>query len=214
MVNNNLPDKIVVAVDVIVLTVSENGLEVLLVKIKTGPYAEAWALPGGVIRKEEGLDEAAKRILLERVTKQRLHLEQLYCFGDPNRDMRGRSVSVAYLAVLSEKHKINPKLAEYYTEVGWWSVGKLPIMAFDHREMVGVAKKKLAFKLDEPEIIRRLLPEKFTLSQLKRVYEVLLGRQLDKRNFVKKVKADGQVTETGEMKTGEAYRPARLFRFK
>lgn len=214
MSNNNLPNKMVVAVDVVVLVIGERGLEVLLVKIKTGPYAGYWALPGGVVGEEEGLDGAAKRILLDRVAKQRLHLEQLYCFGEPDRDMRGRSISVAYFAVLSEKDKINPKLAEHYAEVGWWPVGRLPLMAFDHKEIVGVTKRKLAFKLDEPEVVRRFLPGEFTLAELKRVYEVLLGRDLDKRNFIRKVMMDEEVVATGEVRSGGAHRPARLFRFK
>ena len=151
------PDKIVVAVDTIILAIGEKGLEVLLVKINYDPYKDCWALPGSVVKVDEGLDEAARRIATQRVGDGRLHLEQLYCFGDPKRDARGRSVSVAYFALLGGKAEIDPKLYELYSEMKWSPVNDLPTMAFDHREIVRVAREKLAYKLDEVEVVKTLL---------------------------------------------------------
>jgi len=211
---NGIPDKIVVAVDTIILAIGQSGLEVMLVQLKNKPYEKMWALPGAVVGVFESLEETAKRILVKRVGDSRLHLEQLYCFGNPNRDARGRSISVAYFVLLSNKEKVNSHLTEQYLDMKWFNVNNLPEMAFDHREIVKVAMEKLAYKLDEIEIIRPLLPTKFTLSELQRVYEILSGKKIDKRNFIKKVKNDEMVVPTMEMKTGEAYRPAKLFRFK
>jgi 8-oxo-dGTP diphosphatase len=214
MAVNVEPNKIVVAVDTIILAIGESGLEVILIKIKSGPYENKWALPGGVVGVEESLDEAAKRIVTQKVSSNKLHLEQLYCFGDPKRDVRSRSVSVAYFALLSNKIELKTKLNELYTDIQWYPIDKLPNLAFDHREIIRVAKEKLAYKLDEIEMIRPLLPEKFTLSELRRVYEILSGKTIDKRNFVKKIKNEEMVVSANEIKTGVAHRPAKLFRFR
>jgi len=211
---NGIPNKIVVAVDTIILAIGKGGLEVLLTQFKYEPYEGRWALPGAVVGVDESLEETAKRILVKRVGDSRLHLEQLYCFGNPDRDARGRSISVAYFALLSEKEKVNNHLTGQYLDMKWFDTKHLPDMAFDHRKIIGVAVEKLAYKLDEIEIIRPLLPTKFTLSELQRVYEILSGKKIDKRNFIKKVKNDETVVLTTEMKTGGAYRPAKLFKFR
>jgi len=208
------PDRVVVAVDTIILAIGERGLEVLLIKIKYEPYEGCWALPGSVVGLSESLDGAAKRVATQRVGDGRLHLEQLYCFGDPKRDARSRSVSVAYFALLGGKTEIDPKLYELYSEMKWYSVNDLPKMAFDHKEIVRVARGKLAPKLDEVEVIKMLLPKKFTLGELQKVHEILSGKQIDKRNFIKKVKNEGEVVATNDRRTGVAHRPAKLFRFK
>lgn len=211
---NGIPNKIVVAVDTIILAIGKGGLEVLLTQFKYEPYEGLWALPGAVVGVDESLEETAKRILAKRVGDSRLHLEQLYCFGNPDRDARGRSISVAYFALLGDKEKVNNHLTKQYLDMKWFDTKHLPVMAFDHRKIIGVAVEKLAYKLDEIEIIRPLLPTKFTLSELQRVYEILSGKKIDKRNFIKKVKNDETVVLTTEMKTGGAYRPAKLFRFR
>lgn len=209
-----VPNKIIVAVDTIILAIGEKGLDVLLTKIKNGPYGNRWAIPGSVVQIDESLDETAKRVLVSRVGNDNLHLEQLYTFGDPKRDIRGRSISVAYFSLLSNQTEVEPKLVEVYADVSWFSVDKLPEMAFDHEKVVKLAKDKLAYKLDEPEIIKRLLPVKFTLAELKRVHEILSEKTIDKRNFVKKVKNDGDVVVTKDVRSGGAHRPAKLFRFR
>jgi len=207
------PDKIVVAVDTIILVIGKNGLEVLLVQLKNKPYEKKWALPGAVVLVNENLDDAAKRVLKQRVGDDNLHVEQLYCFGDVDRDIRGRSISVAYFALLNNKSKIESKLSDNYLSIGWFEVNKLPEMAFDHKKIIKTAVEKLAYKLDETKIIKTLLPKKFTLSELQRVHEVLSGKSIDKRNFVKKIKSSGDVVVTSEVKTGGAFRPAKLFKF-
>lgn len=208
------PDKIVVAVDTIILAIGKTGLEVLLVLLKNKPYEKMWALPGSVVGISESLDEAALRVVKSRVGKGKLHLEQMYCFGEIGRDIRGRSVSVVYFALLSDRGKITSKLSDNYLDINWFAVDKLPQMAFDHKNIIGVAREKLAYKLDEIKIIKTLLPSRFTLRELQKVHEVLLNKKIDKRNFIKKIKNDDMVVATGKMKTGGAHRPAKLFRFK
>lgn len=202
-----------VAVDTIILTKGNKGLEVVLIKIKPEPYKDKWAVPGSLVRLEESLDDAAKRIIKERVSNDKIHMEQIYAFGDVNRDIRGRSISVAYFALLNDKSEIKTKLTEIYSDIGWYPVNKLPKMAFDHKEMIKVARNKLSAMADMTETLKPLLPEKFTLSELKTVYEMVKGNKVDRRNFIKKVKAEGKLKATNQYKKGLS-RPAKLYSFK
>lgn len=208
-----LPDKIVVAVDIVILAIGLDKLEVLLVELKNKPYDNMWALPGAVVGVNESLDDTAKRVLNDRVGDNKTQVEQLYCFGDVDRDIRGRSISVAYLALLSSREKIESRLSDNYLDIKWFEVDKLPEMAFDHKKIIKTTSEKLAYKLDEINIIRPLLPQKFTLSELQKVHEILLGKKIDKRNFVKKIKSSGMVLETKEKRVGGAFRPATLYQF-
>lgn len=202
-----------VAVDTIILTPGEKVLEVILIRIKPEPYKDHWAVPGSLVRLDESLDDAAKRIIRERVSNDHIHMEQIYAFGDVNRDIRGRSVSVTYFALLNSKSDIKTKLSEIYSDIGWYPINKLPQMAFDHKEMIAFARKKLAAMADMTETLQPLLDEKFTLSELTAVYEMVKGKKTDRRNYIKKVKAEGKLKETGELKKGSS-RPAKLYRFK
>ena len=207
-------NKIIVAVDTVILAIGDKGMEVFLIKIKNEPYEGCWALPGAVVQDTESLDDAAKRVIQQRVGDKRIHVKQLYSFGEVDRDVRGRSISVAYFALLSDKKLIKPMLNEQYSEMGWYGVDSLPKMAFDHADILKTARIKLTFMLDEVGVVSKLLPKKFTLSELQKVHEILSGKKIDKRNFVKKTKIDDEIVDTGEMKKGEAFRPAKLFRFR
>lgn len=219
MIQNNLKNEAIiegpaVAVDTIILAMSDDSLRVLLVKIKSGPYKDKWALPGGLVRIDESLDETAKRIMSQKVGNKDLKMEQLYCFGEPKRDIRGRSVSVAYLGLVRDVDQINPKLTDYYEAIDWFEIDNLPIMAFDHKDMIGFTREELKNMVDRKEIIQPLLPDKFSLSELQKVQETMLGKKLDKRNFVKKILAEEKVVQTKEIRAGQAHRPARLFKFR
>lgn len=124
------------------------------------------------------------------------------------------AIPSGHFALLSDRGKIVSKLSENYLDISWFSTDKLPQMAFDHKNIIKVTREKLAYKLDEINVIKTLLPAKFTLTELQRVFEVLLNKKIDKRNFIKKIKNEGNVVATKEIKTGGAYRPAKLFRFK
>lgn len=202
-----------VAVDTLVFTVREDRLNVLLIKLSRGTYQDQWALPGGLVQLAETLDEAAERTLKEKGGLHGIYLEQLYTFGNPDRDTRGRSVSVAYFALVNSD-RLEPKTTDYYSDIRWHAIDKLPALAFDHQEIIQKGIQRLRDKIGYSNIAYGLLPKEFTLTEMQRAYETILGRELDKRNFRKQVKAWGIVEPTHKTQSGLKSRPAELFRFK
>jgi len=201
-----------VAVDTVILAVIENKLNVLLIKIKYGPFVGKWGVPGGRVRIDETLDEAAKRELYEKTGMKDVYLEQLYSFGELKRDPQTRIVSVAYFALVNNKN-IKLKSTNKYEGIGWFPVDKLGKLAYDHNEIVNYALLRLKYKLEYTNVVYSLLPEKFTLSQLQKVYEIVLGEKLDKRNFRKKIFSLNLIKEAGR-ETGVPHRPSKLYSFK
>jgi 8-oxo-dGTP diphosphatase len=201
-------------VDCVVFGLDEADLKVLLVQRDLPPFKDRWALPGGFVRMEESVDDAARRELREEtgLTLNDLYLEQLYTFGDLGRDPRGRVVSVAYYALVNlADHRV--QAATDARDAAWFSVSDTPSLAFDHDEILAAALERLKGKVRYQPIGFELLPPKFTLSQLQRLYETVLERQLDKRNFRKKILAMGVLVETDEIEQDVAHRAARLYRF-
>lgn len=201
-----------VTVDAVVFGYDEADLKVLLVQRKSAPFKGRWAFPGGFVEMDEGLDDAARRELEEETGITRLYLEQLYSFGAPKRDPRGRTISVAYygLAKLSE-HPV--RAASDAKAVSWFPVAGLPPLAFDHDEIMRVALNRLKGKIRYEPVGFELLPAKFPLSELQRLYETILGQSLDKRNFRKKILTMGLLAPTGETQKDVAHRAAQLYRF-
>ena len=199
------------AVDCVVFGLDED-LQVLLIQRDIPPFQGRWALPGGFVRMDETLDEAARRELTEETGVTRVYLEQLYTFSDLDRDPRERVVSVAYYALVKlSDHRV--KAATDAREAAWFSVVDLPSLAFDHDEVLHAALSRLKGKVVYQPIGFELLPPKFTLSQLQRMYEVILEKELDKRNFRKKVLSMGLLEELDEVEQDVAHRAARLYRF-
>jgi len=200
------------AVDCVVFGLDESDLKVLLIQRKLQPFQHTWALPGGFVRIDETLDEAARRELEEEAGVTDVFLEQLYTFGALDRDPRERVVSVAYyaLAKLSD-HRI--RAATDAMGVGWFGLDDLPKLAFDHTEIVLRAHERLRGKVRYAPIGFELLPPRFSLTQLQRLYEIVLGTDLDKRNFRKKILAMDLLVETDEVEQGVRHRAARLYRF-
>lgn len=202
----------VIATDVAIFTVEEGELKVLLIKMKKHPYEKAWAIPGGLVRGDESLDDAARRHLSGKTGVERVYLEQLASFGAPDRDPFGRVVSVAYVALIPVGTK-ELRTTEEYGGVAWFPVRKLPPLAYDHKEILMTAVERLRAKLAYTNIAYGLLPREFTLTELQRVYEIILGTALDKRNFRKKLAALGLLVPTGKTRKEGAHRPALLYRF-
>jgi len=199
------------AVDCVVFGMDED-LQVLLIRRDIEPFQGRWALPGGFVRLDETLDEAARRELEEETGVSRLYLEQLYTFGDIGRDPRERVVSVAYYALVKlSDHRV--KAATDAREAAWFSVDDLPKLAFDHDKILQVALARLKGKVRYQPIGFELLPPKFTLSALQKLYEIVLERPLDKRNFRKKVLSMGFLEDLDEVEQDVAHRAARLYRF-
>ncbi len=205
-------DKHHVTVDVIIFTVRENDLQVLLVKRKYSPFQGEYAIPGGFVKSGESLEEAARRELLEETGVSDLYLEQLYTFGDPGRDPRGRVITVAYFALV-RSDSLRPRAATDASEAGWFLVRTLPRLAFDHAAILEYALARLRAKLEYTTVGFQLLPLEFTLTELQRAYEVIYGRPLDKRNFRKKVAALALVKPLRRTRKEGPHRPARLYSF-
>jgi 8-oxo-dGTP diphosphatase len=216
------------AVDVVLLSAFEGALYTLLVKRAEHPHKGRWALPGGFVRVVESLDAAAARVLETKAGLVRVFLEQLYTFGDPRRDPRTRVVSVAYYALVEARR------FEAATAKGELSVARVSVPwegqtggavdlhrddgaplapAFDHAEMVGAAVRRIRGKLDYTPIGYQLLPPQFTLFELQRVHETVLGRPLNKDSFRRKMLASGELEATGEAQKEVDHRPAELYRF-
>jgi 8-oxo-dGTP diphosphatase len=201
-----------VAVDNCIFTVWEDRLHLLLIQMTKVPYTGMWALPGGLIQDAESLDAAAVRILYEETGVADVYLEQLYTFGRPDRDPAGRVVSVAYFALIHAAGivlRTQPK----YADVRWWPCAILPPLAYDHDAVAAYARQRLEWKLAYTNVVWSLLPRRFALTELQKVYEAVLGRKLDKRNFRKKILALGLVEPVGKTAMRGAHRPAMLYRF-
>ena len=202
-----------VTVDTVIFTVLADSLQVLLVKRAEERFAGLWSLPGGFVRPEEPLETAALRELDEATGTADVYLEQLYTFGDPRRDTRGRVISIAYVALLAaDRCPLKPHDLE--AEARWWPVEDLPPLAFDHGAMIDVALERVQTKIQYTTIASQLAGESFTLSQLQSLYEHVLGRSLDKRNFRRKLELAGLVEATGESASDGPGRPAKLYRFQ
>ena len=198
--------------DVVIFSVLDGVLQLLLVRRGIEPFKDSWAIPGGFVLEDEGLDVAARRELLEETGAEIAYLEQLYTFGAPGRDPRGRVVSVAYYALVSAD-ELDIHAGSDATEARWFAAARLPPLAFDHADVLEYALDRLRSKVEYSTVGFELLPEKFTLSALQGVYETILGRSLDKRNFRRKLKLLDVLTELDEWEHRGASRPARLYSF-
>lgn len=200
-----------VTVDVVIFTLRDDDLQVLLIKRKRAPYAGRWAIPGGFVRSRERLDDAARRELEEETGVRDVYLEQLYTFGNPKRDPRQRVITVAYFALVPAP--LATRAGGDAADARWWSMYDLPTLAFDHAEILDYALTRLRYKLEYTAVGFQLLPETFTLTELQKAYEVILGIELDKRNFRRKILEAKVIEETGDYRSGEG-RPAMLYRFR
>lgn len=202
-----------VTVDLVIFTIAEDDLKVLLIRRGQEPFKGRWALPGGFVEIDESLERAAARELKEEVGVKNVYLEQLYTFGDPKRDPRGRVISVSYFALVdAERQRI--VAASDAADAEWRSVFNPPKLAFDHKKILDYAVWRLRNKIEWTTVGYELLPKKFTLSELQRVYEIILQRPVDKRNFRRKIMSQGQIIELNETRSDVAHRPARLYSFR
>ena len=200
-------------VDIVVFTLRESQLQALLIQRGSEPFAGMWALPGGFVHMDESLEEAAQRELNEETGVSAAYLEQLYTYGQPLRDPRGRVVSVAYFALIPASAPFRDEGGSDAARASWFSVEELPALAFDHAEIVQYALRRLRYKLEYSAVGFELLPEEFTLTEIQSTYEIILGEQLDKRNFRRRILEADIIEPTDRLRTGEG-RPARLYRYR
>jgi len=199
-----------VTVDIVIFTIQQGVLKVLLVKRRIAPFVGQFALPGGFVLQDEDLEQAAMRELREETGVSDVYLEQLYSFGKPHRDPRGRVVTVAYFALISSDRKL--KAGSDAVEAAWYPMDDLPRLAFDHATILNYALERLRNKLEYTTVGFQLLPDKFTLTELQEVYEAILGKKLDKRNFRRKMAVLKILKPLPEYRRG-GQRPAQLYRF-
>lgn len=214
------------SVDVVVLTVADGKIQALLIRRTELPQRGRWALPGGLVLKGESLDQCAARVLREEAGLAGVYAEQLYTFGVPKRDPRGRVISVSYLALVDAVRLADHADGEAVVAtlgVPWGgqtggpvtlqAAGRTLTLAFDHAEILGLAVKRLRGKLDYAPIGFELLPRSFTLRQLQEIHEAILGRSVNKDSFRRRLLATGWLRATAERESAVAYRPAELYRF-
>lgn len=204
-----------VAVDLLVFTIDDDHLKVLTVRRQYEPFAGMRALPGVFIRPDESLDEAARRGLREETGLEGIYFEQLYTWGAPDRDPRRRVLSVSYMALVEIAQLRGAAAGLRTTETRLWDVQELLAaddIAFDHKKIIAYGRERLANKVEYTTIAFSLVPEEFTLPQLQRVYEILLGKPLYKANFRKKLAP--LVEETDRSTSGDAHRPSKFYRLR
>lgn len=199
-------------VDCVVFGIDDEDLKILLIERGIPPFKGSWALPGGFVHMDETLPQAARRELQEETGLSNAYLDQLGTFGGIERDPRGRVVTVAYYALVRLRdHQI--QAATDACDARWFTTWDLPSLAFDHEEIVQKALEQLKVKVRREPIGFELLPKKFTLSQLRGLYETVLECELDRRNFRKKIMSLDVLKELDEVERGVAHRAARLYRF-
>ncbi len=202
-----------VAVDAVVFGYeSKKNLSVLLIKRGVEPYKDAWALPGGLVLENESLEAAVERELQEETGVEIDYLEQLYSFGKPKRDPRNRVISISYFGLVKPNH-FKIEAATDAAEAKWFPVKDIPELAFDHQDILNLAQDRLKSKLHYQPIGFDLLNRSFPFSDLEHLYTTILEKDIDRRNFRKKLMSFGIIEETGEMSQVGSGRPAKLFRF-
>ncbi len=206
----------IVAVDVIIFTITDNILLARTMKVHRPPhYDNLYGFPGGLIGTEETAEGAALRIIKEKadLEEKSLYLEQLQTFSDPGRDKRGKVVSVAYLALISwEKLESSERISN--VELCWTPVSKLKHLAYDHDHMLEVALERLASRVTYTTLIAKIMPKEFTLTELEKTFELLADKKLDKRNFRKKMEKLSILKDLKRKTSGAKHRPASLYSFK
>lgn len=204
-----------VAVDAIVFGYSkQEGVSILLIQRKYPPFKNAWAIPGGFLLAEETLEEAVRRELREETGIEVNYLEQLYTFGAPDRDPRQRVISIAYVALVKSSQFQQLKASTDAENAQWFNFRELPPLAFDHKKILDIAIERIRTKIRYQPIGFELLDKKFPFADLEKLYIALLGRDIDRRNFSKKMLALGILDETNEYAKPEGKgRPSKMYQF-
>lgn len=200
------------SVDNVIFGYSNDKLKVLLIKRADNPFQGQWALPGDLVKTEEDLDDAPLRILKQLTGLDNVYLEQVHTFGKIDRHPKGRVITVAYYSLISML-KVNPVASSFAAEVQWHDVWQINSLAFDHFDIMQACLSQLQRSLKVYPIGFELLDDRFTLSQLQGLYETVMNRQLDKRNFRKKILATHLLKDEQRLQEKVPHRPAKLYKF-
>jgi 8-oxo-dGTP diphosphatase len=200
------------AVDIVVFGYHENQLSVLLLNRKEEPFKDCWTLPGGFVQMKETLQQVCSRILKTKIGLENLFLEQLYSFDAIDRDPRGRVVSVSYYALINP-HKFEIVVGNMANDVKWFPIHKLPKLGFDHKQIFKLAEQRLKAKILYNPIGFELLDDTFTMTELHELYECILGLEIDRRNFRRKIIDSEYIVPTGQKREGLKNRHPDLYKF-
>lgn len=212
MVKGYIPqDKVFLAVDCIIFGFDDEDLKVLLIKRDFEPAKGEWSLMGGFLKKNETLDESASRILKTLTGMNDIYMEQLFSFSEVDRDPFERTISTSYYAIINIQNH-NEELIENYN-AKWFSFSKVPNLIFDHNKMLDKAIKRLRRRTSINPIGFELLPEKFTMRQLQKLYEAILDKKLDKRNFINKINSMDILIKLNEKDMTSSTKGSYLFMF-
>jgi len=199
-------------VDAVVFTVLNDSLKILLVQRKNNPFKNKFALPGGFVNADEELEDAVKRELEEETGVKDVFLKQLGTYGTIGRDPRGRVISNAFIALVNPNYELVASTDA--KQAKWFDIDTLPNLAFDHRKIINDALDELKFEIQTTNIAFQILPKRFTLTQLQQLYETILDKELDKRNFRKRIRKLELLNKTNQYYQDGAHRPALLYYFK
>lgn len=212
MLNNYNPaDKVLLAVDCIIFGFDNEGLKILLIKRDFEPEKGKWSLMGGFLKRDEVLDNAAIRVLNTYTGLNNIYMEQLYAYSEIDRDPADRTISVSYFALINIENHNTDLIKNYHAK--WFSIADAPDLIFDHNEMVQQAIKRLRYTTSIKPIGFELLPEKFTMRQLLELYEAILSKELDKRNFISKINSMGILNKLEEKDMQSSRKGSYLYTF-
>ena len=202
---------IAVSVDCVIFGYDHKQLKVLLIKSDLKEFEGLWSLLGDLVRPDEDLEYAPYRVLRERTGLLDVYLEQVHTFGNIARHPSGRVVTTAYYSLVNIR---NHKLQLTHNELHWHNISEIDQMAFDHQEIVDTCLARLREKVLEHPVIFNLLPEKFSLRELQDLYEAILGFELDRRNFRKRITLKNWLVDLNEMEEDVPHRPGKLYKLK
>ena len=208
-----------VSVDCVIFGYDDTNLKVLLIKRGVNPYNNYWALPGDLVHPKEGIEDAVDRVLLDLTGLDNIYTQQVKTFGDVGRHPLGRVFTISHYSLMKiDQHELSPlninnSPSSYASEAKWHDVQRIGELAFDHNKILASCKAHLVQSVQNKPVGFELLPEKFTLSQLQNLYEVILERKFDKRNFRKKINSMKLLIDTGKNQKSVSHRPAKLFQF-
>jgi len=202
---------IAISVDVVILGYDEKGLKVLLIKSDLEEFSGLNSLLGDLVKTDEDLETASYRILKERTGMDDVYLEQVYTFGSIGRHPSGRVITTAYYSLVDMRHQ---KIKLNHNDIHWQSVNEIKKLAFDHNQILNTCLSKLSSQVMEAPVVFNLLQEKFSLRELQKVYEAILGEKLDRRNFRKKIILKNWLIDLNEMETNQPHRPGKLYSLK
>ena len=212
--NNPLYKKIGVHLIASLFTVEKGIIKVLLVRRKNEPYKGKWALVGGALYNNEELEEGIKREIFEKTGMIGIEVFPYKCFGKINRSPVQRMIALGYIGVIDSNRVMVLKETLKTTNADWFSLDKVPSLAYDHEEILKSAIDELKSKIVESDILKSLFPKGFTMPEIQKTYETILNRSIDKRNFRKKFLSLGLIEETGKYVNFEGRKPAKVYKFK